>query len=363
MTTQRYIALLDLDAFYASVEVLEEPSLDGKPLLIGGSPQSRGVVAAASYEARKFGCHSAMPMSRAVRLCPEAIVLPPRFHLYREYSGRVMDILQRESGVVQQMSIDEAYVDLTPVSSDMQDAVNRAHRMQGRIRVDLGLPCSVGVASNKMVAKVACETGKPGGFVVVEPGTESAFLADLDVRSLPGIGPRSTERLKSHGYLVLGQIASAPSEALVTILGPWGAALKQRARGEDPSPVHPERETKSVSAEETFAADVSVRETLVEELRRMGDRVARSLEKHGLVGRTVTLKLRLADFTTITRSTSRENATAHADAILADALHLLDTNWDPGTSVRLIGVGVSNLRPIQVPGQLALELSDGQREN
>ena len=363
VTSQRYIALLDLDAFYAAVEVLEEPSLDGKPLLIGGRPQSRGVVAAASYEARRFGCHSAMPMSRAMRLCPEAIVLPPRFHLYREYSGRVMDVLQRESGIVQQMSIDEAYVDLSPVSSDMQEAVSRAHRMQGRIRVDLGLPCSVGVASNKMVAKVACETGKPGGFVVVEPGTESAFLADLDVRSLPGIGPRSTERLKSHGYRTLGQIAAAPPETLVTLLGPWGAALKRRAQGEDPSPVHPDRETKSVSAEETFAADVSVRETLVEELRRMGDRVARSLEKHGLVGRTVTLKLRLADFTTLTRSTSRENATAHADTILADALHLLDTNWDPGTNVRLIGVGVSNLRPIQAPGQLALELSDGRKEN
>ena len=360
---QRYIALLDLDAFYASVEVLEEPSLKGKPLLIGGSPQSRGVVAAASYEARKYGCHSAMPMSRAVRLCPEAIVLPPRFHLYREYSGRVMDILRRESGVIQQMSIDEAYVDLTPVSRDMQEALSRAHRMQGRTRVDLGLPCSVGVASNKMVAKVACETGKPGGLVVVQPGTESAFLADLDVRSLPGIGPRSTERLKAHGFHTLGQIASAPPEALVTVLGPWGAALKRRAQGEDPSPVDAERETKSVSAEETFGEDVNVRETLVDELWRMTERVARSLEKHGLVGRTVTLKLRLADFTTLSRSISRENATAHADAILSDALHLLDANWEPTTDVRLIGVGVSNLRPVHAPGQLALQMGDGPREN
>ena len=363
MNGQRYIALLDLDAFYASVEVLEDPSLAGKPLLIGGNPQSRGVVAAASYEARRYGCHSAMPTSRAVRLCPEAVILPPRFHLYREYSERVMDILHRESGIIQQMSIDEAYVDLTPVSGDMQEAVSRARRMQGRIRVDLGLPCSVGVASNKMVAKVACETGKPGGFVIVEPGTESAFLEDLDVRSLPGIGPRSTERLKSHGYHTLGQIAATPPEALVAVLGPWGAALKRRAQGEDPSPVDAERETKSVSAEETFGEDVSVRETLVEELKRMAERIAQSLEKHGLVGRTVTLKLRLTDFTTLTRSTSRDNATAHGDAILADALRLLDANWEPGTRVRLIGVGVSNLRPVQAPGQLALEMGDGQREN
>lgn len=359
---QRYIALVDLDAFYAAVEVLEEPALTGKPLLIGGSPQSRGVVAAASYEARKYGCHSAMPMSRAVRLCPEAVILPPRFHLYREYSGRVMEILQRESGVIQQMSIDEAYVDLTPVSHDMQEAAGHAHRMQGRVRVELGLPCSVGIASNKMVAKVACETGKPGGFVVVRAGTETAFLAGLDVRSLPGIGPRSAERLKAHGFHTLGQIAAAPPEALVTILGPWGAALKRRAQGEDSSPVETDRETKSVSSEETFAEDVSLREPLAEELRRMVGRVARSLQDHGLVGRTVTLKLRHADFTTLTRSTSRDNATAQADAILADALHLLDANWEAGTNIRLIGVGVSNLRPVQAPGQLPLEIGEAPTE-
>ena len=363
MNGQRYIALLDLDAFYASVEALEEPSLAGKPLLIGGSPRSRGVVAAASYEARRYGCHSAMPMAHAVRLCPQAVVLPPRFHLYREYSERVMDILRRESGIVQQMSIDEAYVDLTPVSSGVQDAANRARRMQGRIRVDLTLPCSVGVAANKMVAKVACETGKPGGFVVVAPGTERAFLSELDVRALPGIGPRSTERLKAHGFHTLGQVAGASPEALTTALGPWGAVLQRRAQGEDPTPVETDRETKSVSAEETFAEDVGSRATLADELQRMASRVGQSLERYGLVGRTVTLKLRLADFTTLTRSTSRDNATAQPSAILADALRLLDANWEEGTNVRLIGVGVSNLRPVRAPGQLALEMDGGQTES
>ena len=363
MNSQRYIALLDLDAFYASVEALEEPSLAGKPLLIGGSPRSRGVVAAASYEARRYGCHSAMPMAHAVRLCPQAVVLPPRFHLYREYSERVMDILRRESGIVQQMSIDEAYVDLTPVSSGVQDAANRARRMQGRIRVDLGLPCSVGVAANKMVAKVACETGKPGGFVVVAPGTERAFLSELDVRALPGIGPRSTERLKAHGFHTLGQVASASPEALTTALGPWGAALQRRAQGEDPTPVETDRETKSVSAEETFAEDVGSHAALADELQRMASRVGQSLERYGLVGRTVTLKLRLADFTTLTRSASRDNATAQPSAILADALRLLDANWEAGTNVRLIGVGVSNLRPVRAPGQLALEMDGGQTES
>lgn len=354
MNEGRRIALVDLDAFYASVEALEQPSLAGKPLLIGGSPQSRGVVAAASYEARKFGCRSAMPMSRAVRLCPQAVVLPPRFHLYRDHSRRVMDVLRAESGAVQPMSIDEAYVDLTPVSGDMREAEALARRMQARVRIDLGLPCSVGLAANKMVAKVACETGKPGGFVAVQPGTEAAFLAELDVQSLPGVGPRSAERLRAGGFRTLGQVAAAPVEALVAALGHGGAALQRRAQGEDSSPVREERDPKSVSAEETFPEDVSDRESLADELARMAESVAKSLERRGLVGRSVTLKLRRADFTTLTRSVSRATATAHRDAILSDALRLLDANWREGESVRLIGVGVGAIRPVQAEGQLPL---------
>ena len=354
MNEGRRIALVDLDAFYASVEALEQPSLAGKPLLIGGSPQSRGVVAAASYEARKFGCRSAMPMSRAVRLCPQAVVLPPRFHLYRDHSRRVMDVLRAESGAVQPMSIDEAYVDLTPVSGDMREAEALARRMQARVRIDLGLPCSVGLAANKMVAKVACETGKPGGFVAVQPGTEAAFLAELDVQSLPGVGPRSAERLRASGFRTLGQVAAAPVEALVAALGHGGAALQRRAQGEDSSPVREERDPKSVSAEETFPEDVSDRDPLADELARMAESVAKSLERRGLVGRSVTLKLRHADFTTLTRSVSRATATAHRDAILGDALRLLDANWSEGESVRLIGVGVGAIRPVQAEGQLPL---------
>ena len=352
---QRYIALVDLDAFYASVEEAEDPALVGKPLLIGGSPTSRGVVATASYAARKFGCRSAMPMSQAVRLCPNAVVMRPRFNLYRTYSERVMEILRRESEIVQQMSVDEAYVDLTPVAGSMGEAASIARRMQGRIRVDAGLPCSVGVAANKMVAKVACESGKPAGFVVVEPGSEARFLAERDVRALPGVGPRSAMRLKAHGFETLGQVAQGSPEALATALGPWGIALRRRALGEDYSPVATDRETKSISSEETFAEDISERSPLAAELEAMAGRVARSLERHGFVGRTVTLKLRRADFTTLTRSSSRESATAHADAILADALRLLDANWEEGEPVRLIGVGVSNLRPVQAAGQYRMD--------
>ena len=354
---ERFVALVDLDAFYASVEVLEQPELKGQPLLIGGSPTGRGVVAAASYEARVFGCHSAMPMARAIKLCPTATILRPRFTLYREYSSRVMDILRLESPLVEPMSIDEAYVELTDVASTAAEAEGLAHRMQARIRVDLGLPSSVGLAPSKMVAKVACETGKPAGFVVVRRGEEAAFLAGLSVDKLPGVGPRSTQWLKAHGYETLGDLAATPTEQLTSVLGPRGALLQRRARGEDHSPVKPERETKSVSAEETFAEDVTERETLREELTRMASRVADSLFRHGLVARTVTLKLRSADFTTVTRSASRAQSTALADAILEEALHLLDANWEEGHPVRLIGVGVSNLRPVQAPGQLAMEMA------
>ena len=164
---QRFVVLVDLDAFYASVEMVEDPNLLGKPLLIGGSPTGRGVVAAASYEAREFGCHSAMAMARALRLCPKAVILRPNLQLYRKYSQQVMDILRCESELIEQMSIDEAYIELTSIVDSMAEAEGLAHRMQGRIRVEMGLPCSVGLASNKIVAKVACETGKPRGFVMV----------------------------------------------------------------------------------------------------------------------------------------------------------------------------------------------------
>ena len=351
----RSIALVDLDAFYAAVEMLERPELAGKPLLIGGSPTGRGVVAAASYEARAFGCHSAMPMARAVRLCPEATVLSPRFPAYRAHSKRVMEVLARESDLVEQVSIDEAYVDLTAVAETMTEAEGLAHRMQGRIRVELGLPSSVGLAASKLVAKVACESGKPGGFAVVRPGEEAAFLAPLAVEQLPGIGPRSAQRLKAQGLATLGQVAAAPVALLVGTLGPWGAVLQRRAQGEDPSPVRAERETKSISAEETFAEDVDERARLVELLEAMAGRLADSLAKQGLVGRTVTLKLRSADFTTVTRSASGHAATASADVIRKQATALLESNWEPGQPVRLIGVGISKLRPVHAPGQLPME--------
>ena len=355
MENERHIVLVDLDAFYASVEEIEDPSLRGQPLLIGGSPESRGVVAAASYEARRFGCHSAMPMSRALRLCPHATVLSSRHSLYRDYSQRVMELLERESPLVQPVSIDEAYVDLGALAVDRAEATALAHRIQGRIRVELELPCSIGLATSKMVAKVACETGKPSGFVVVASGSEAAFLAGLPVDALPGIGPRSAQRLRAAGLETLGQVAEAPVAQLTSVLGPWGAVLQRRAAGEDDSPVRREHEAKSISSEETFPRDVSDAEALHAEVERLASSVARSLESHGLVARTVTLKLRYADFTTVTRSASRQTATADAAIVHGTARQLLGANWSAGTPVRLIGVGVSNLRPRQAEGQMVME--------
>lgn len=353
---ERYIALVDLDAFYASCELREDPTLEGKPLLIGGSPTARGVVAAASYEARKYGCHSAMPMSRAVKLCPSAVVMRPRFSVYREYSQQVMDILRRESQLVQQMSIDEAYVELTTVARSMSEAEGLAHRMQGRIRLDLGLPCSVGLAPNKMIAKIACEAGKPQGFVVVHHGEETAFLAPLEVGAMPGIGPRTAQRLRSAGFDTLGQIAEAQQHQIMAVLGPYGAVIQRRAQGEDSSPVSTDRGTKSVSAEETFAEDITDPQALREEVARLAKRVADSLGRHELLARTITIKLRNAEFHTITRSSSRDRATADLEAIASEAYRLLDANWQVGQPVRLVGVGVSNLRPVHAPDQLSLDL-------
>ncbi|MBI2872518.1 MAG: DNA polymerase IV [Chloroflexi bacterium] len=351
----RFIALVDLDAFFASVEVVERPDLRGRPLVIGGDPAARGVVAAASYEARRYGVHSAMPMARALRLCPEAVVLPVRHHLYSDYSRRVMALLAEASPVMEQVSIDEAYLDLTAVAANLGEAEERLRRAQAAVRQRVSLPCSVGLASTKTVAKVACETGKPSGFVVVPPGQEAEFLAPLEVGRLPGIGPKTEQRLKALGLNTLGELARAPIGSLMGALGGYGAILQRRAQGEDPGQVHTEHETKSISEEETFSRDLQERGPLLQVLARMCVSVARALEEQRVAARTVTLKLRYADFTTITRSITRRTATASPKVLEETARSLLARNWDTARPVRLIGVGVSNLASRVPPGQLAWE--------
>jgi DNA polymerase-4 len=348
----RFIALLDLDAFYSSVEVIENPELKGKELIIGGLPQERGVVAAASYEARKFGIHSAMPTAKALELCPRATILKPRHELYRQYSKQVMVILTNTAPLIEQVSIDEAYVELTSKASTIEQARKKVLEALHEIRNEVGLPCSAGLAHNKLVAKMACEWGKPNGFTVIPSETAADFLANQPIRNLPGIGPQTGRRLNTWGFSTLGQLASAPINQMTALMGPRGALIQRQARGEDYTPLSPHRESKSFSSETTFDTDISEVRDLIEQLESMATQMSKLLKQRNLMARTVTLKLRFTDFTTITRSASNSGSTADHLTILQTALTLLESNWNTGKRVRLIGIGVSNIQQARKPGQI-----------
>jgi DNA polymerase-4 len=348
----RAIVHLDLDAFYAAVEMLENPDLADRPILVGGRPEGRGVVAAASYAAREYGVHSAMPMYRAVRLCPEAVVLPPRFDLYRQYSRQVMAILREATPVVEKMSIDEAYLDLTEEVDQWKGVVPLARRLQERVRREVGLSASLGVATNKLVAKIASDHDKPGGLTVVRPGEEAAFLKPLPVRVIWGIGPVTAEKLADMGATTVGDLAQLSDGELATRFGDHGAAMAQRARGIDRRPVVTEHERKSVSRETTFIQDLRELGALKRELWRLSQSVAQRLERAGVVAGTITIKLRYDDFETLTRQMSLDVPTDDDVRIYRAALVLLRQAWECDRAVRLLGVGGSDLT--QPTGQMAL---------
>jgi DNA polymerase-4 len=347
----RHILHADLDAFFASVEQLDRPDLRGKPVIVGGSPQGRGVVAACSYEARAFGVHSAMPVRTALRLCPSAVLVSPRFDRYREASQQVMDIFHHISPLVEPLSLDEAYLDITQAVAEGISPVEVGRSLKERVHEVVGLVISVGLATSKTVAKIASKMGKPDGLVVVEPGTERAFLAHLLLRQLPGIGPKTEERLEAAGVRVLAQLAALSDDWLEATFGKRGPELAAMARGADPRPVAPVRSAKSVGAEATFPQDLGAIQELCRELAGLGRRVARRLQVEGVQGRTVTLKLRLSDFTTFTRSVTLAAPTDNPTVILQVAQWLLEREMAPGRRFRLLGVSVSNLGPW---GQLAL---------
>jgi DNA polymerase-4 len=342
----RKILHLDLDAFFCAVEEQRDPALRGVMFAVGGRPDQRGVVASCSYAARRLGVHSAMPMSRAVRLCPQLVIIPQHFDSYREASHKAMAVLNNLTPLVEQISIDEAFLDVSGLSDK---AETLARRLQATIRDDLGLPCSLGVATNKLVAKIANNIGKsktkgsgpPNAISVVLPGQEAAFLAPLPTGELWGVGPKTAERLAALGMRTIGDIARWPEADLARRFGKSGADLARRARGIDDSPVETERETKSVSQETTFARDVSDEELLKRTLREQAEGVGRQLRKADLAGKTVHIKLRWSDFTTITRQTTRDHPTDLDLEIYETALQLFEKNWPPGKAVRLIGVGVS----------------------
>jgi DNA polymerase-4 len=344
----RTILHLDLDAFFCAVEELHDPSLRSRPFAVGGRPEERGVVASCSYSARRFGVRSAMPTSRALRLCPGLLIISHHHANYGEMSDKVMQRLSDLSPLVEQFSIDEAFVDISDLR---EDAETVARRLQGRVNTELGLPCSVGVASNKLVAKIATEVGKktaqkgqpPNAIMVVPPGTEAAFLDPLPAEMLWGVGPKTAARLAGLGIKTVGDIARHPAADLVRRFGENGRDLARRACGVDESPVSSEHERKSISSETTFARDVSDDKVLADTLRALSADVGRHLRRKELAGTTIKLKLRWPDFTTLTRQLTLPQPTDQDEQIYATALNLLGKIRAKGKAVRLIGVGVSGL--------------------
>ena len=348
----RAIIHLDLDAFFASVEVLENPRLAGKPVVVGGRPEERGVVAAASYPARAFGVHSAMPMARALALCPHLVILPHRHQLYHQYSERVMSLLYETSLLIEQMSIDEAYLDLTGQVPVWEEAVEVARRLQARVRDEIGLSASLGVAANKVVAKVASGHDKPGGLTVVRPGEEAVFLAPLPVQTLPGVGPATAQKLADLGVATIGDLAQVPETELRARFGRPGADLSLRARGIDDQPVVTEHEVQSISQEVTFSRDLADLEALRRQLWRLSQDVGQRLKEIDMAAGTVAIKLRYADFTTLTRQMSLAVPANDEQEVYRAAKVLLDRAWQQGRPVRLLGV---TARSLAAPaGQLPL---------
>ena len=339
------VAHLDLDAFFAAVEELEAPELRERPLVVGGDPHGRGVVATANYAARRFGIHSAMSCAEALRRCPHAIFLRPRHRLYKEYSRAVWDAVREVVPTVERTGMDEGYLDVGEVAADFGRARVVAEAVQAAVRGATSLSCALGVASCKVVAKIASDRRKPGGLTVVPAGREAAFLAPFDVRRLPGVGPRAEERLTRAGVRTIGDLAALSDAALRGLLpGKLGPLLRDRARGIDPRPLELSSETVSISAEETFPRDVAEVERLQEELRRLSELVAERLEAAGQTGRTVTTKVRYPDFSIRSRSTTLPVGIGDAERICELACGLLDRALaDRPGALRLVGVGVSGL--------------------
>lgn len=354
---ERKIIHLDLDAFFCAVEELRHPELRGKPFAVGGKPNERGVVASCSYAARRMGVRSALPMAKAVRLCPQLLIVSVDHAEYSRHSQRVMDILREHSALVEQISIDEAFLDLSDLA---QTGAELARGLQSEINTRLKLPCSLGVAANKLVAKVATDTGKarhrtgayPNTILVVPPGQEAAFLAPLPATALWGVGPKTAVRLADAGILSIGDLAGLDEARLTRLFGAYGHEMGLRARGIDDRALETEHETKSVSCETTFERDIRDEERLRLTLRQQCEEVGRRLRAEGLCAGTVRIKLRWPDFSTHSRQVSLTQATDQDRVILAAAQGLFEGIWERGKAVRLLGVGTSKLT--QAAYQLSL---------
>ncbi len=338
----RRIIHVDMDAFYASVEQRDRAELRGKPVIVGGSPEGRGVVSAASYEARKYGVRSAMPCGRAKRLCPSAIFLPVDMPKYAAASREVMAILREVTPLVEPLSCDEAFLDVTGSRALFGDAQQIAWGIKHRVREQLSLTASVGVATNKFLAKLASDLEKPDGLVVVPEGREAEFIRPLPISKLWGVGPATARRLETAGLKTIGAVADCPLSLLRAQLGDHAEGLQRLARGIDERPVQPDHEAKSISAEITFETDTGDSGFLNRVLLDLSDHIAERVRKAGMMARTITLKLRFDDFTTITRDATLPEATCAGLVVYEQARELLGKVRLGPREVRLIGVGTSN---------------------
>ena len=345
----RKIIHLDLDAFFCSVEELLDPSLKGKAFAVGGSPSGRGVITSASYAARMHGVRSAMPTREALKIFPELLLVRSGYHHYSQYSDKVMDILRDTTPIVEQVSIDEAFLDV----SDMpQPIASIAQDLQKRVMQETGLPCSLGCASSRLVAKMANDFGKkqvktgrsPQKITVVEPGTEEEFMAPLDIQALWGVGPKTAAHLRQRGITTIGRLAALGDADLKNYFGHHGESMRRRAKGIDNTPIYPESgDPKSVSNEMTFHEDQDDEVGLLKILRGLSGKVGSRLRKAGLAGSVVQIKIRYADFSTYTRQTSMKECTSLDQEIYDEAQRLFLKHWQSGRLVRLLGVGVTSL--------------------
>lgn len=350
---------VDMDAFFVSVELLERPELRGKPVVVGGQPNQRGIVSTASYEARKYGIHSAMPLQTAGKLCPHAVFLEPRHALYSEWSDRVATILGKYSPVVEMASVDEAYLDFSGTERLHGPPLAAADALLREITAKTGLPCSAGLARTRLVAKVASDQAKPRGLLWIPAESEEAFLAPLDVRRMPGIGKVTEAALKSQGIERVGQLAAMQQEKLEKNFGRWGTALYRKARGGDTYEFLFDAEPKSISHNHTFSEDTEDRAKMDATLSFLTQKAMKRLREAGLSASTVSLTIRYKGFETITRARTLREPT-HLDPIVFETVNeLFDRNWDRRRKVRLLGVALTSF----THGGEQLDLLDaGRRE-
>ena len=356
----RKIIHIDMDAFYASIEQRDHPEWKGKPVIVGGAAEKRGVVSAASYEARRFGVHSAMPTAQARRLCPEGIFLPVRMERYQEVSLQIQEILRQYTPLIEPLSLDESFLDVTGSEKLFGPALEMARDMKRKILETTGLTASAGVAPNKFLAKIASDWRKPDGLFEIRPEEVQAFLQDLPIGKLWGVGKRTEEVLRKMGISRVGQLATFPAEWIEKKLGKYGLELMALARGEDDRPVVPHCRPKSISQEETFTPDLADGEEMSRVLLDQAERVGWELRKQKLRGFTVTLKVRYPDFSLVTRSLSLPYPTDQGIEIYEAAMKLLLRTEALQRRARLLGLGVSNLRHREDPEQMTL--FEAQRE-